>query len=91
MTSWRRPDSTAHASRQPILYPPSTHVEDCRLDVVPLLAIAPPARPELGALLLAELDIAKNAVQLLLGDLRALLGVGVKGIADLFCVGCWGV
>lgn len=59
-------------------------MEHRRLDVVPLLAVAPATGPELGPLLLAQLDVLEDAVQLLLRDLRSLLRLGVEGVADLF-------
>lgn len=59
-------------------------MEHRRLDVVPLLAVAPATGPELGPLLLAKLDVLEDAVQLLLRDLRPLLRLGVERVADLF-------
>ena len=41
-------------------------------------------------MLLAELDVAEDLVELLLRDLRALLGGGVEGVADLALLGLLG-
>ena len=56
----------------------------------PLLADALAAGDELGALLLAEVDVAENLVELLLRNLRALLGGGIERIADLALLGLLG-
>ena len=49
----------------------------------PLLADALAAGHERGALLLAQLDVVEDLVELLLRDLRPLLGLGVERVADL--------
>src|SRR5207249_7250093 len=56
--------------------------EDGRLDEIPFLADALAAGQHLGAALAARVDVAHDAVELLLADLRALRGGGVEGIAD---------
>ena len=53
----------------------------------PLVADACAAGQELGALLLAEVDVVEDLVHLLLRDLRPLLGGGVERVAD-GCA-CW--
>jgi hypothetical protein len=45
------------------------------------VALAP--GQELGPLLLADVHVAEDLVHLLLRDLRALLGIGIEGIAQL--------
>ncbi len=56
--------------------------EDGGLDEVALVAVALAAGLDLGALLLAGLDVAHDAVVLQLADLGTLEGLLVKGVAD---------
>lgn len=56
--------------------------EDGGLDEVALVAEALTANLAVGALLLALLDVAHDAVELQLADLGALEGVLVEGVAD---------
>lgn len=61
--------------------------ENGGLDEVALVAVALAARLDSGALLLARLDIAHDAVVLELADLRALECVLGEGVADLVLLG----
>lgn len=61
--------------------------EDGGLDEVALVAVAGAAGLDSGALVGAGLDVAHDAVELQLGDLGALEGLGVEGIADLVGLG----
>ena len=61
--------------------------EDGGLDKVALVAVAVAANLDGGALLLAALDVAHDAVKLDLADLGALEGVLGEGIADLVLLG----
>jgi hypothetical protein len=56
--------------------------ENGGLDKVALLAVTVTAGEDLGTFLLAALDIVHDAVVLGLGDLGALVRVGVEGVAD---------
>ena len=56
----------------------------------PLVADALAAGDELGPLLLAEVDVAEDLVELLLRDLRALLGRRVERVAELAALGLLG-
>ena len=49
-----------------------------------------PPVEQLGALLLAQVDVAEDLVHLLLRDLRALLGGRVERVADLALLGLLG-
>ncbi len=57
---------------------------------VALLADALAAGHQLGALLLAELDVVEDLVELLLRDLGALLGLGIERVADHAALGLFG-
>src|SRR5262249_37565003 len=58
-------------------------IEDGRLDEVALVADALAAAEHLRPFVLARLDGAHDAVELLLRDLRALLRLGIERVADL--------
>lgn len=61
--------------------------KDGGLDEVALVAVALAARDDGGAVLLARLDVAHDAVVLELADLGALEGLRVEGVADLVVLG----
>lgn len=61
--------------------------EDGRLDEVALVTVAVTANLHSGALLLAGLDVAHDAVVLQLADLGALESLGVEGVANLVGLG----
>ena len=65
-------------------------VEDRRLDEEALLAVPLTAGDQLGPLFLAQFDVAEDLVQLLLRDLRSLLGGRVERIADFSLFGLLG-
>ena len=56
----------------------------------PLLPTRSPPVSSRGALLLAQLDVVEDLVELLLGDLGALLGLGVERVADDAALGLLG-
>ncbi len=64
--------------------------EDGRFDEVAFVADAVAAGDELGAGILAALDVAHDFVELFLTDLRALGGGSVEGIADALFFGAGG-
>ena len=57
--------------------------EQGRLDEVTLVTVALTTDLNLGTALLAAVDVLHDAVELELGDLRALEGVGGEGVTDL--------
>lgn len=61
--------------------------EDGGLDVVALGAVALAADLDLGAGILAVLDVTHDAIELGLGDLGTLEGLAVEGVADLVLEG----
>lgn len=61
--------------------------EDGGLDEVALVAVAVATNLDSSALLLTGLDVAHDAVELELGDLGTLEGVGSEGVADLVLEG----
>src|SRR5262249_27444724 len=57
-------------------------VKNGRLDEVALVADAITADDQLAALVLSDFHIAKDLIELFLGDLRALLGILIERITD---------
>ena len=62
-------------------------VEDGRRDEVAAIADAFAAAEQLGAFALAGVDVAHDLLELLVGDLRSLLGRRIERIADLAVLG----